>query len=113
MPKIPYTDGEETVGDNYPSSPKKIITIDCEKAIILIKNTHASNALLYKIVGYLDVDDLTNSAKELVSETSLSAGAVATYVVSDPYEAVALFWKNATAGSAAKVKAWVNTRPCR
>jgi len=113
VPKIPYTDGEETVGDNYPSSPKKIITIDCEKAIILIKNTHANNALLYKIVGYLDVDDLTNSAKELVSETSLSAGAVATYVVSDPYEAVALFWKNATAGSAAKVKAWVNTRPRR
>jgi hypothetical protein len=111
LPKIPYTDGEETVGDSYPSAPKQIVTIDCEKVIILIKNTHASNALLYKIVGYLDVNDLTNSANELVSETNLAAGGVAVYSLSDPYEAVALLWKNALAGSAAKVKAWVNTRP--
>lgn len=111
MPKIPYTSGEETVGDSYPSDPKKVIIIDCQKVLIFLKNTHSSNSLTYKIVAYMDSDDLADSSNVLVDETVLAAGAVAVYALTDPYDAIALYWKNTVAGENATVKAWVNTTP--
>jgi len=110
MPKIPYTNGEETLGDNYPAAPKEVFVADVVKALIYIKNTHATNGLKYKILAYMDCVDKTGSVKELVAETTLAAGAVAVETLTDPYEIITIPMKNATPGSNATVKAWVNTK---
>lgn len=110
MAKINYSGGEVTCSDNYPSAPSKVITIDCDKVTVIIKNTHASYGLTYKVVGYPDLNDTTVS-KDAVQEATLAAGAVAVHTITDVYDGIAVLWKNATSGQNAKVKAWVNTEP--
>ncbi len=51
-------------------------TAELDKKTILLKNTHASQSLKYKLSGYA-VDG--GMAKELVAETVLSAGEVAEF----------------------------------
>lgn len=50
--------------------------IELGSKTILLKNTHASNSLKYKLTGYVAQEGI---AKELVAETTLLAGEVAEF----------------------------------
>ncbi len=51
-------------------------TAELDKKTILLKNTHASVSLKYKLFGYATENGIV---KELVPETSLSAGEIAEF----------------------------------
>jgi hypothetical protein len=65
---------------------------------ILLKNTHTSNSLKYKVLVYAYSGGIEY---EEVSETTLAAGDIAKIVLNYAYDVVKVQVKSATAGSAA------------
>jgi len=69
-----------------------------------IKNTDSANSLLYKILACID----PNLWTEIQTETTLAAGSEAIETSSLPWAYYKFQVKSATAGSAAKVRAYMS-----
>ncbi len=76
-----------------------------KRKLFQIINKHASNSILYKILGCIDPNDTWET---LQAETTLTAGNSATHSLTDPWAYVKIQIKSASAGNAGKVTAYIS-----
>tara|TARA_Y100000310_G_C20373866_1_gene664806 strand:+ start:57 stop:398 length:342 start_codon:yes stop_codon:yes gene_type:complete len=76
--------------------------------LIFINCTDNADDMQFRVLGYFDSRDTTNSVRVILGWTFLDFGDTAIVKNTDPYDTIVVEAKNASAGNNSAVKAWLN-----
>jgi len=96
------------LADAETSSPN-IKVLDYQTKIIFVKCTHGSNNMQFRVLGYFDGRDTTNSVRTILGWTFLDFGDSILLKTTDPYDEIEVEAKNASAGNNSSTKIWLNS----